>query len=272
MAPENETVAKPTVPPKKTNWAVIVGAVILVLLLGLGGLAVAGRMLQNARLRATATALAQVTPALPTADTVGLAQTAVAVNPNDIDAHLKLGDAYHQAGRVDDALGEYTKAAELAGYTPQFYAEHIVPRLGEEDPIMALTLVAEGLRHNETPLMWGVATPLIERVSQHPDGGPVLESLAHDHPDRPAVTAALARYYIIHQQLDKAQPIVDGLRRDHPDEAVTHFVYAEYLAASGDKAGAIVELQLILDNRRAPLELRRLAERRINELKGTPSP
>ncbi len=269
---QDKTVTQPAIAANKTNWPVIVGAIVLLVGLGLGGLLVARQVIQNTRLRQTATAFALVPTVSPTADAVGLAQTAVAINPNDGDAHLKLGDAYYQAGRTDDALGEYTKAAELAGYAPIFYIEHIVPRFGESNPVMALTLVADGLRHNESARMWAVATPLIERVSQRADGGPVLETLAQDHPDRPAVIAGLARYYILQDQLDKAQPIVDGLRRDYPDEAATHLINAEYLVASGDTAGAMAELQLVISNRRLPLEVRRLAENRLNELKGTPTP
>lgn len=268
--PETKSIRRPE--PAKTNWAVIIGVVVLLIVFGLGGLLVIGRVIQNTRVRQTATALALMPTMPPTADAIGVAQTTVATNPNDIDSHLNLGDAYYKAGRTDEALGEYTQAAELAGYAPIFYLEQIVPKFGDSDPVMALTLVADGLKHNESARLWAVATPLIELVSQRTDGGPVLEALAQDHPDRPAVQAGLARYYILHEQLDKAQPIIDGLQRDYPDEAATHLVYAEYLIASGDTEGAMAELQSVINNRRLPLEVRRLAENRLNELKGVTTP
>jgi tetratricopeptide (TPR) repeat protein len=280
---------------KAPNWLILGGAVLLVLCLALGALAVAGRGIRNNQLRRTETAAAALatlppTPAPPptppppthapptgvppthaSPDTVAQAETAVAADVNSIPAHLNLAKAYYEAGRRDDAIREWQKAAELAGYSPDFYRNDIMPYL-KDDPITALDVLIPGLRHNSKREMWDVVMPVIDRATPLPEAEPVLQKLVDEFPDNPGPRAALARHYIINDQIERAKPIVDDLRQRFPDEAVTHFVSADYFQATGQIDQAIAELEAVVSDPRTLPPMRRAAQDRINQLKGTPNP
>ncbi len=275
---------------KAPNWLIIGGAVLLVLCLALGALAVVGRGIRNNQLRRTETAAAALatlppTPAPPptqpppthappthaSPDTVAQAETAVAADINSIPAHLNLAKAYYEAGRRDDAIREWQKAAELAGYSPDFYRNDVMPYL-KDDPVTALDVLIPGLHHNSRREMWDVVMPVIDRATPLPEAEPVLQKLADEFPDNPGPRAAVARHYVLNGQIEKAKPIVDDLRQRFPDEAVTHFASADYFQATGQIDQAITELEAVVSDPRTLPPLRRAAQDRINQLKGTPNP
>jgi predicted Zn-dependent protease len=152
-----------------------------------------------------------------------------------------------------------------------FYEQFVLPNV-TSDPIFALTVLADGLRHQPDRRLWEMAGPIMDQVAQMPQGEQILIQLVHDFPNHPAPSAMLARHYIIQGQPEKAASIIEDLRQKFPDDAATAFVYADYLASTGDVEGAIREFEAILANPNTPPFVRRVAERRINELKGTPGP
>lgn len=263
---------------KKTNGLLIGGGLLVVIILGLASLFTVSRLMRN-QSRATPSAPPSSVPPgtkLPptlavTADPIAQAQATVAADPDNIAAHLQLGDAYRGAGLSEAALSEYTTAAELANYSSDFYQNTLPPHL-ESDPILELTVLSAGLRYNPSRKLWELAAPLMDEVSRLPAGTPTLEQLARDFPDQAAVQATLVRHYIKFDQLDQAKAILDPLQTRWPDETATHFATGDYLAATGDTAAAIAEYQLIVDTPKVLPFVRRVAEQRIKELKGTPTP
>jgi len=195
----------------------------------------------------------------------------VAADINSIPAHLNLAKAYYEAGRRDDAIREWQKAAELAGYSPDFYRNSVMLYL-KDDPITALDVLIPGLRHNSKREMWDVVMPVLDRATPLPEAEPVLQRLVDEYPDNPGPRAALARHYVINDQIERAKPIVDDLRQRFPDEAVTHFVSADYFQATGQIDQAIAELEAVVSDPRTLPPMRRAAQDRINQLKGTPNP
>jgi predicted Zn-dependent protease len=94
----------------------------------------------------------------------------------------------------------------------------------------------------------------------------------NDFPDAIAPAVALSHYYLIMDQPDQALPLVERLLHEHPDNPASHVAYGDYLAATGDTAGALREFEAVLANPQTPAEMRLVVRRRINELKGTPNP
>ncbi len=280
---------------KAPSWLLIGGAVLLVLCLALGALVVVGRGIRINQLRRTETAAAALatlppthappptqpppTHALPTGappthappDSVAQAETAVAADINSIPAHLNLAKAYYEAGRRDDAMREWVKAAELADFQPEFYRNDILPYL-KDDPITALEVLVPGLRHNNKREMWEVTAPVLERVMPLPEAEPVLQRFVDEFPDNPVPRATLARHYILTGQIDRARPLIEELRNRFPDDPVIHFVSADYFQATGRIDEAIRELEAVVNNPRTPDPMRKAAQDRINRLKGTPLP
>ena len=263
---------------KKANWLLIGGGILVVIILGLASLFTVSRLIRN---QSRATPSEQPSPLPPgtnlpptlavTADPIAQAQATVAADPDNIEAHLQLGDAYRAAGLSDEALSEYTTAAKLANYSFDFYQDTLPPHL-ESDPILELTVLAAGLRHDPSRKLWELAAPLMDEVSRLPAGTPMLEQFARDFPDQAAVQATLARHYTNFDQLDQAKAILDTMQTRWPDETPTHFAAGDYLAATGDTAAAIAEYQLIVDTPKVLPFVRRVAEQRIKELKVTPTP
>ncbi|MBM4422294.1 MAG: hypothetical protein FJ030_02745 [Chloroflexi bacterium] len=282
----------PAAEPKKpggVNWLIIGGIMVVLALLAVGGLFVVNRLARAARATQTATAVAVQPTSLPTkplpptpppqqpssppgaTDAIARAQAAVAANPDSTDAHLELAKAYQDAGMHAEAAQEWMLAAQLDGYTIEFYRRRVALPL-RDDPLTALIVIADGIRHNNTNEMWELASPPLERAAGMPGAEPVLQMYAADFPDRAIAIAALARHYLITGHPEQAKPYVDDLRARFPDNPLTHFVYGDYLAATGDIAGAIHEMEIVVADPRVPDSMRKLVQSRINELKGTPQP
>ncbi len=292
-AAETAVEGKPAVKPadKKRKWIWIAGAVGLGLCLCFSCL-LAGRAINNAQRTQTAVALtAQPTQPQPLTPPVAVgtpaggpppcnqnteaikeAQAAAAAAPKQVDPQLALAEAYRAANCGEQALGSYFKAAELSNYTPELYKERIIPAL-REDPIMALTVVADGLqRRPQRRELWEIASPLMLRVAELDGGEGVLTRMAREFPNNPLPSVMLAQHYLNFDRLPQAEPIVNELRRKFPDELGTHFVSARYRAATGDIEGALREFELVANDPTAPPYIRQEAQNYIKNLKGTPKP
>lgn len=269
---------------KGPNWLIIGGVVLVVACLALGALAIVGRGIRANQQQRTETAAASLptqappptiaplpTHASPPSDAIAQAEAAVAADPNNVEAHVKLAQVYYEAGRKEDAVREWMLAAELAKFEPDFYRNQILPFL-KDDPVTALQVITPGLHHNTRREMWDVIMPVLDRAAPNPDAEPALLQLVEEFPENPLPKAALARHYIFLGQIEKAEPIIEELRQHFPDDPATHFVSADYYQATGRTDEAIRELEAVLANPRVPEPMRNAAQDRINKLKGTPPP
>lgn len=283
-------------PTNKLNWWVAGLGLLLVVCLGVIGLAALNRLGRDNRAKATASAEAALTvpavatiaptPSIPatvapatatSASDTGLAtaQAAATTSPNSVAANVQLGRAYYLAGQFDLATQAYERAAQLSQYRPLFYTVNVVGQY-RDDPVFGLTLLSDGLQHNNNARMqlelWTMAAPFLEAASPLPEAQPVLLSLAQSFPNQPAAVLALAQNYVLQNQLDKAQPVIDDARQKFPDLPLTHYVYAEYLEAQGDTAQAEAEYQSVIANSRTSQALKQTAQKSLDKLKGTPNP
>jgi serine/threonine protein kinase len=285
--------AKPESPraQKKSGfpWVwVVVGGIVLVAL-ALGAVLIGGRILRTRNTQATSTALAAITVQPPTqlppptplpppthappADRVAEAEAAVAANPDDIGAHLNLGQVYYEEKRTEEAMREFRAAAELSKFDPKVYNDIFQRPFVSEDPVFLLDVLLPGLEQNrDSKELWLLAGPQLDRAAPLDHAEPTLLTYVVTFPQTVAPKIALAEYYILHGQPVKARKLVEEVRRDAPDSAATHLIGGELLAAEGKTEEAIVELQKVVDDPQAPEFLRRRAQDRINHLKGTPAP
>jgi len=285
-APTVVATAKPGSPPampaqKSNNWVWIIVAVAMLAVLAIGAVLVAPRLLRNRNPLPTQAALITQPPPLPATvapsftptrpaptplDPIAQAQAAVAANPNSVDAHLQLGQAYQKANRVGDAEHELTKATELSNYDPKVYTSDIA-RILADNPIAALSVFLPGLDHHpDDNEMWRAVTPFLDMAASH-DDEQILKTYANRFPDRPQTQAALISYYIIHRQPLKAVQALEKMRRDFPNNPLTHFISGQVFAANGQKDKAVAEFQLIVDDPKSPEELRRRAQEELDKLK-----
>jgi serine/threonine protein kinase len=284
--------APPPKPAAKRNWWLLGGLALLVLCLGTLGLVALGRLARDNRARGTATALALVTtpvltqtstqtptqkpaPTLTTSsDALVSAQATLAAAPNSVEANWRLGAAYYEAGRFDEAATAYDKAAALAKYRAVFYSTHILNTYAS-DPLFALTVLNDGLHNAERRFqleLWPLAVPLLQQVTGLANAEPLLISMNRDFPAQPWPLLALAQHYLLFQKLDQAAPLIDQARRDFPDTPLTLFIYGEYLQAKGQTTEALAQFQSVVANPRAGLDLQQAAQKNIDKLKGTVTP
>ena len=281
-----KTVAKPRSSAGRLNWQMVGGVAAILVCLALAGLLLAGRLARESRAQGTETAQAELTSVVPPTDLaatvaatapddVSNGQATVAADPNSIDGHLHLGRAYYMAGQTEAAVVEYDKAAELSHYGALFYTSNVIANY-PGDPVFALTVLNDGLLHNTDRRLklelWTLAAPLVEQAIPLPAGGPILETMARDYPDRIALNFALASHYVKVNQLDQAGLLISSLQQKYPDDPGTHFVHGQYLLATGNADAAIIEFRTVLTNPRAAIPLRRAAQQYLDDLKGTTTP
>lgn len=284
--------AKPESPAaqKKSGspWVwIVVGGIVLVAL-ALGAVWIGGRILRTRNTQATPTALAAVTVQPPTplpptpllppthappADRVAEAEAAVAANPDDVGAHLNLGQVYYEEKRTEEAMREFQTAAKLSKFDPKIYDDIFRRPFVSEDPVFLLDVLLPGLEQNrDSKELAGLAEPQLDRSAPLDHAEPTLLTYVVTFPQNVAPKIALAEYYILHGQPVKARKLVEEVRRDAPDSPATHFLSGEFLAAEGKPEEAIAEFEKVVNDPKAPEFLRRRAEERINHLKGTPAP
>jgi tetratricopeptide (TPR) repeat protein len=203
------------------------------------------------------------------------AEAGATASPNSVAANVQLGLAYYKAGQFDTAATAYETAAQLSQYRPLFYTGNVVGPY-RDDPVFALTLLSDGLQHNNNARMqlelWTLATPFLEQAASLPQAQPVLLSLSQSFPDQAVAVLSLAQNYVVQNQLDNAQPVIDSARQKFPDLPLTHYVYAEYLAAKGETAQAEAEYEIVIANQRTAQALKQAAQKSLDKLKGTTTP
>ncbi len=222
---------------------------------------------------ATVIAPTKTAPTLTPAkhDPIAEAQALVDAKPKDPGAHLALAKAYYEAGRAEDAVREFTTAAELDNYNSGIYMDAV--KYLKDDPIAALKVLASGLKHDpDNKDLRSAMNGLLEQAISLDEAEPILLDYVAMFPDNPVTLAALAQYYIVHGQPVKARVRVAVMQRRFPDDPLTHIVVGNYLAAQGDKVGAIKEYEIVANDPAVPNALRIQAQETINKLKGTPTP
>ena len=211
------------------------------------------------------------TPAPPEHDPIAEAQALVDAKPRNPGPHLVLAKAYYEAHRVEDAVREFTTAAELDNYNLGIYMDAV--NYLKDDPIAALKVLASGLKHDpDNRDLRLVMNGLLEQAIPLDEAEPILLDYVAMFPDNPVTLAALAQYYIVHRQPVKAKVRVAEMQRRFPDDPLTHLVVGNYLAVQGDKEGAIKEYEIVANDPDVPEPLRKQAQETINNLKGTPTP
>lgn len=211
-------------------------------------------------------ALVGTAPFLPTA------MTAVAANPNNTDAHIRLAQAYFESGRPGEAVDEYSKAAELArGDVGAKIIMDGARFMGQRDPIAALSLLANGLERNPNNReMQELVGLYLNAVIQRDDAEPILTDFVHRFDKSAVPRYALAMHYIFRHQNEKVKPLVDEMVAKFPNDPYTYFTAGMNFMINNQRDQALREFEKVTSDRNAPELLSRRAQDQINILKGTP--
>jgi putative PEP-CTERM system TPR-repeat lipoprotein len=180
-----------------------------------------------------------------TRDSVETLNRAVAANPNSARAHSSLASAYLAAGDVMQALSAARKALELA-------PDHV--------PSMAMVAALETARGNipEAGRLLGEIRKIdpeypplamLEAELAMRTGNPQAAVKVYDAALAKSPTANLAvRAYAARRSARAAKPIepLEQWLESHPTDARVRLIYADALASTGDKKGAVTQLEMVL--------------------------
>jgi len=88
-----------------------------------------------------------------------------------------------------------------------------------------------------------------------------LRAVLRDQPDSPAIVGALARVHLINKEPELAREVVGRAVEMFPNRPALRFVYAEFLASSGDFTASLRQVEDVIKQNEKSLEARDLKAR-----------
>jgi len=268
-------VAKHKAPAKKRkrSWLYVgIGALLLLCLCSM--LFVAGRVVNQVQINATATAQAAAPPPKePTTleEQIAIVEQHTKQHPADAVAHLELGLLYLEAGNVEAAEGQMREAVELRPEDEGIYLEvgqYLVGsgqrELAGEVYVMGLEVLPKSrpLRTGLAQVLWGLSEPGSNNLDY-------AEGLAHRlvaaAPDDPMSHVFLARVLIGQGKMDEARMEVDTALELAPRLPEAHLVNGIWFRKVGDLPQARREFQFALESDFAEEWLRLEIERELEK-------
>lgn len=172
---------------------------------------------------------------------------ALKINPNDAHAHSSLGRLQAQKGNAPAALQELTEASRLApdSIAMRMDLADFYNGLGKR-PDLAIkeyqTVLKQQPKHAGAQFALGVAQ---QKTGRKTDALQSYTKATQLDPDNPIPFESLARLHASDKKLDLALQVLDGLLLRHGNLARTRILRSEILAAKGDMAASLKELEAV---------------------------
>jgi tetratricopeptide (TPR) repeat protein len=168
-------------------------------------------------------------------------------------------------GKADEAIKVYRGVIErdrlqTNGIRARVELAGMLLATGQRDEAQKLVdeVIKQNPRDNQALLMRAqFAVDRSDPVSAITD----LRAVLRDQPDSPAIVGALARVHLINKEPELAREVIGRSVEMFPNRPQLRFVFAEYLASSGDFNGAMRQVDEVIKANSGSLEARDLKAR-----------
>ena len=181
-------------------------------------------------------------------------QWLVKSDPRNVNAYLRLADAYRQKGDTAASVAATQKASQLAPTDPKVLesAAYLELQSGRSLEALAEYRRLLSLDPNEATNLNNLAYLLADEGRDLDEALSLAGKATQKFPDNPGFRDTLAWVYVKKNMNDSAIQILTNLVRNNPDDPSFHYHLGIALLQKGDKEKARTELGLALLHKPSP--------------------